>query len=167
MSRSCATVVVFQPRGCEHRGRVLGGCNVEGLGMKLLMRLFPMLLLFGTALVAWADEKTCTLASLEGGWGFALSGTLLAGPAAATGVLTVDEEGNFSGHDTLSANGTILSETFTGTVTVNPDCTTSATIVSSVVGEAHFDGVLVAKKREILLIRRDPGTVLIGSARKQ
>src|SRR5947208_8451886 len=133
--------------------------------MKLLMRLFPMLLLFGTALVAWADEDegTCTLASLEGGWGFALSGTLLAGPvagpAAATGVLTVDGEGNFSGYDTLSANGTILSEAFTGTVTVNPDCTTSATIVSSVVGEAHFDGVLVAKKREILLIRRDPGTV--------
>src|SRR2546425_11483471 len=93
--------------------------------MKLLTRLFPMLLLFGTALVAWADEETCTLASLEGGWGFALSGTLLAVPAAATGVLTVDEEGNFSGHDTLSANGTILSETFTGTVTVNPDCTTS------------------------------------------
>src|SRR5437867_5579454 len=124
--------------------------------MKLLMRLFPILLLFGTALVAWAgeDEDTCTLASLEGGWGFALSGTLLAGPAAATGVLTVDEEGNFSGHDTLSANGMILSETFTGTVTVNPDCTTSATIVSSVVGEAHFDGVLVAKKREILLDRK-------------
>ena len=137
--------------------------------MKILMRLFPMLLLFGTALVAWADadEDTCTLASLEGGWGFALSGTLLAGPAAATGVLTVDGEGNFSGHDTLSANGMIMSEAFTGTVTVNPDCTTSATIVSSVVGEAHFDGVLVAKKREILLIRRDPGTVLIGSARRQ
>jgi len=137
--------------------------------MKLLMRLFPMLLLFGTALVAWAgeDEDTCTLASLEGGCGFTLSRTLLAGPAASTGVLTVDGEGNFSGYDTLSANGTILSEAFTGTVTVNPDCTTSATIVSSVVGEAHFDGVLVAKKREILLIRRDPGTVLIGSARKQ
>src|SRR5256885_17017599 len=106
-------------------------------------------------------------ASLEGGWGSAIRGPLLAVPAAATGVLTVDEEGNFSGRDTLSANGTILSETFTGTVTVNPDCTTSATVVSSVVGEAHFDGVLVAKKREILLIRRDPGTVLIGSARKQ
>src|SRR5881397_3985825 len=45
--------------------------------------------------------------------------------------------------------------------------TTLLTIVSSVVGEAHFDGVLVAKKREILLIRRDPGTVLIGSARRQ
>src|SRR5438128_11121694 len=110
MSRSCATVVVFQPWRGEHRGRVLGGCNVEGLGMKLLMRLFPMLLLFGTALVGWADEDegTCTLASLEGGWRFALSGTLLAGPvagpAAATGVLTVDGEGNFSGYDTLSAN---------------------------------------------------------------
>jgi len=138
--------------------------------MKLLMRLFPMLLLFGTALVAWADEDegTCTLASLEGGWGFALSGTILASPAAATGVLTVDGEGNFSGHDTLSANGMIMSEAFTGTVTVNPDCTTSATIVSSLfVGEAHFDGVLVAKSREILLIRRDPGTVLFGSAKKR
>ena len=137
--------------------------------MKLLMRLFPMLLLFGTALVAWAgeDEDTCTLASLEGGWGFALSGTLLAGPAAATGVFIVDGEGNFSGHNTLSLNGTILSETFTGTVTVNPDCTTSATVVGSVAGEAHFDGVLVAGSREILLIRRDPGTVLFGSAKKQ
>jgi len=109
--------------------------------MKLLMRLFfPMLLLFGTALGAWAD---------------------------ATGVFIVDGEGNFSGHNTLSLNGTILSETFTGTVTVNPDCTTSATVVGSVAGEAHFDGVLVAGSREILLIRRDPGTVLFGSAKKQ
>jgi hypothetical protein len=135
--------------------------------MKLLMGLFPMLLLFGTALVGWAAEDTCTLASLEGAWGFAVSGTLLAVPAAATGVLTVDGEGNFCGHDTLSANGTILSEEFTGTVTVNPDCTISATVVSSVVGEGHFDGVLVRKGKEILLIRRDPGTILSGSAQKQ
>src|SRR5438445_13452070 len=96
MSRSCATVVVFQPWRGEHRGRVLGGCNVEGLGMKLLMRLFPMLLLFGTALVAWADEETCTLASLEGGWGFALCGTLLASTSAATDVHTVELHRNNS-----------------------------------------------------------------------
>jgi len=144
---------------------------MEGGAMKrgpLLLLVSSVVLLLGSR-VAWAgeDEDTCTLASLEGGWGFALSGTLLAGPAAATGVLTVDGEGNFSGYNTLSLNGTILSETFTGTVTVNPDCTTSATVVGSVAGEAHFDGVLVAGSREILLIRRDPGTVLFGSAKKQ
>lgn len=113
----------------------------------------------------------CTQASLEGDWGFTLSGTVAPAPgvipAAAVGVFTVDRAGQVSGHDTTSANGAVFPETFSGTATVNHDCTGSATINSSVLGPTHFDFVLVAKKRELLLIRTDLGTVVFGSAQQQ
>jgi hypothetical protein len=117
------------------------------------------------------DGRHCKEASLEGDWGFTLSGTVTPAPAvtpaAAVGIFTVDRVGNVSGRDTVSANGTVLQETFSGTLIVNPDCTGSATLDSSIVGETHLDFVLVAKKKEILLIRKDPGIVLFGSAQQQ
>jgi len=113
----------------------------------------------------------CTQASLEGDWGFTLSGTVTPAPAvtpaAAVGVFTVDRLGNVSGRDTTSANGAVFPEMFSGTATVNPDCTGSATINSSILGETHFDFVLVVKKSEMILIRKDAGTVVFGSAQKQ
>jgi hypothetical protein len=47
------------------------------------------------------------------------------------GLLTADGNGNLSGSVTFSANGTLLTATYTGTYTVNPDCTASASINDS------------------------------------
>jgi len=118
------------------------------------------------------NDANCTQASLEGSWGFTLSGTLIpsAGvrlPVAAVGTFAIDSSGSVSGGDTTSVDGTIFPETFTGTATVNPHCTGSAMIISSVLGVSHFDFVLTTKRKEILLIRKDLGTVIFGSAQQQ
>ena len=49
-------------------------------------------------------------------------------PVAATGIFTQDASGNITGTQTRSLNGDIADETFTGTATVNPDCTGTDTI---------------------------------------
>lgn len=123
--------------------------------------------------LAGADDGVhCREASLEGSWGFTLSGTLIpaAGvrlPAAAVGTFAIDSSGSVSGRGTTSVDGAIFPETFTGTATVNRDCTGSAMIISSVLGVSHFNFVLAAERKEILLIRKDPGTVIFGSAQQQ
>src|SRR2546426_10774399 len=72
----------------------------------------------------------CTQASLEGDWGFTLSGTVTPAPAvtpaAAVGGFTVGRLGNGSGRDTTSANGAGFPEMVSGTATGNPHCPGSA-----------------------------------------
>jgi len=130
------------------------------------------LLAFPAADAANGNDR-CKVADFEGSWGFTLTGTLLvappglAGPGTAVGAFTADKAGNISGQDTTSANGNVFEETFTAILTVNADCTGSATVTASVVGVTHFDLVLVANKKELLLIRTDLGTVVSGSAKRQ
>lgn len=158
------------------------GCGEQlmegGLTMKRLTWLLALLVLFGMAPQAWArgdeEEGRCTTASLAGRWGFSASGVFVTGPfpgpAAAAGVFTVEPDGAFSGGDTGSFNGTIVSETFTGTLTVNPDCTGSAVIMNNLGLEAHFHFVVVDKRKELRAIQTQLsfGTSVVSlSARKQ
>ena len=90
--------------------------------------LAPLLItLFALAAVSVApasDARNCSTASVAGKFGFTTTGTIPAlGPVAATGVFTQDRSGNITGTQTRSLNGDIADETFTGTATVNPDCT--------------------------------------------
>jgi hypothetical protein len=46
------------------------------------------------------------------------------GPRASAGIITLDGAGNvLNGKATASLNGNVTEETFSGTYTVNPDCT--------------------------------------------
>ena len=95
--------------------------------------LAPLLItLFAIAAVSAAhasDARNCSTASVAGKFGFTTTGTIpVLGPVAATGVFTQDRSGNITGTQTRSLNGDIADETFTGTATVNPDCTGSDTI---------------------------------------
>ena len=80
-----------------------------------------------------AQPKACSVATLEGGFGFTSSGTLLnlpaplAGPFGEIGRQAFDGQGNTEGAATLSANGNINRVTIQGTYVVNPDCTGSMT----------------------------------------
>jgi hypothetical protein len=74
---------------------------------------------------AHAEDHECSLARAAGKWSFTDNGTVVGvGPRVAVGTLTLDSAGNVSnGTVTSSLNGTIISETASGTYTVNPDCT--------------------------------------------
>lgn len=79
-----------------------------------------------------AHAKSCSLAGTSGNYGFTLTGVVIlpTGPVsvAAVGRATLDASGNASGTEARSLGGGFADETFTGTYTVNPDCTGTATI---------------------------------------
>ena len=74
---------------------------------------------------ARAQGPACTLALTAGRWSFSSSGTVVGvGPRAVVGIFALDADGDLTnGKATSSLNGTIFHETFSGTYTVNPDCT--------------------------------------------
>ncbi len=114
------------------------------------------------------QDEPCSNASLSGSFGFTATGTVLAvGPVAQVGRQTFDGEGNTAGTGTISANGNIFRGTFTGTYTVNPDCTGSLTFEESVLGVVHADVVIVDDGREFRAIQTDPGVVLTVVEKKQ
>ena len=74
-------------------------------------------------------HAACSKAGVEGKWGFSTNGSIPAiGPVAATGLFNQDISGNITGSQTRSLNGDIADETFTGTATVNSDCSGTDTI---------------------------------------
>lgn len=83
-------------------------------------------------LPAYAGQ--CSPANVAGSFGYAASGfvTTPSGtfvPAGAAGRITFDAHGNVAGTQTRVVGGSALDETFSGTFTVNPDCTGTFTVV--------------------------------------
>src|SRR5215469_17155521 len=69
----------------------------------------------------------CSLARAAGNWSLTDNGMVVGvGPRVAVGVFKLDASGNLKdGVAASSLNGSIASETFSGTYTVNPDCSGS------------------------------------------
>ena len=88
------------------------------------------------------------------------------GSVAFVGLLTPDGKGYFSGSDTLSLNGRILSRTYEANYKVNEDCTGSYKAETSL-GQVHSDFVLVGDGEEANVIRTDEEQVLTFSFKKQ
>jgi uncharacterized membrane protein len=91
--------------------------------------------LFALALVAVApamqadEHHGCSFHGVSATYGYSASGIRNGiGPAASVGTVTLDKDGNAVGAQTASFNGVILTETFTGTYTVNDDCTGSTVL---------------------------------------
>jgi hypothetical protein len=88
-----------------------------------LISLFALVL--AITVPAQAEDRTCLLTRSAGKWSFTDQGTVLPiSSRTAVGVFTLDGTGNLqNGVATASLAGTVASETFSGTYTVNPDCT--------------------------------------------
>lgn len=91
-------------------------------------------LILSTAGPAQAGGR-CSIALSAGHFGFTDTGTVVGiGPRTAVGVFTLDGAGKLvDGVGTSSLNGSVAQETFSGTYTVNGDCTGTgaATIYAS------------------------------------
>jgi hypothetical protein len=91
-----------------------------------LMIALVALFFLNTAATAQAKrtDHGCSNATVAGKWAFTSTGFLIGiGPVAATAISTFDGKGNISGSQTRSVNGDVADETFTGTYTLNSDCT--------------------------------------------
>ena len=96
--------------------------NIARIGLAVA---FAIALMAGLAATARADDNACSLAGVAGKWAFTDNGTVIdVGPRTAVGVFTLDGKGKLrNGVATSSLNGAIADETFSGTYTVNSDCT--------------------------------------------
>ena len=116
-----------------------------------------------------SSQKPCSLRTLSGNYGDTISGTIIGfGPIAAIGVTNFDGHGHFTGSDTVNINGSGgISESSTGTYTVNSDCTGTRvqTFPDGRVISASF--VIVNHGKEFLLVNTAPGVVITGSGKKQ
>ena len=111
-----------------------------------------------------ADGKTCSVTTVQGTYSFVTTGTLDGAPFASVGRVTFDGKGNSQGSGTISNNGVIFRDVpFTGTYTVNPDCTGSSTVSTG----REVDFVINHYGSEIQSINTAPETVLVTILKKQ
>jgi len=113
--------------------------------------------------------KTCDASHLNGGYGFRFDGTIVGEPGglfSAVGLQRFDGNGRISGTETISFLGLVMQMAFTGTYSVNSDCTgtMTATFSNGFVGRQNF--VIVDGGKEIIGITVDPGAVLTGVFKK-
>jgi len=88
----------------------------------------------------------CSNLTTAGDWAYSYTGTILTAngalPAASVGHFTQDKDGNIAGNQTRSVAGSSGVEDIAGTVSVNKDCTASATIDVLVNGQLQRTAVL-------------------------
>ncbi len=109
-----------------------------------------------------AHAASCSLAGTAGKYGFTLTGVVILStgpvPIAAVGRASLDAAGNASGTESRSVGGGFADETFTGTYTVNPDCTGTATIDFFDAGQLVRTSVLSLvfdnNQREIRMVQK-------------
>lgn len=132
--------------------------------------------LCSTSITAFAEDDVCSVATLNGSYGTQSTGSIVAfgpvGPIAKAGIITFDGFGGVSQTTTVSLGGTIIPNrsSLSGSYTVNPDCTGDLALVLPVPGgtttsTSHF--VIVDHRKEILLVNRGNGRVIVGNAKKQ
>ena len=120
-------------------------------------------------------QSACDASSLAGAYGYGLSGYIYDAQgnlyfAASAGRLVADGNGVLAGADTVSVDGTIARRKYTGSYSMNGDCTGSMVMqitTDSGSGVAHADIVAVNNAREINFIQTDATFVFSGLLKRQ
>jgi hypothetical protein len=93
-----------------------------------------------------AEASHCSNAGQAGNWAYTYTGTIFTQngplPTASVGRFNQDATGNITGSQARSVAGNSGVEDISGNVTVNPDCTASATINVLVNGQLQRTAVL-------------------------
>lgn len=114
----------------------------------------------------------CTLATLTGGYGASLTGVQVTGTGnvnvAVVGRLVADGAGNITSmNGTVSLAGIIVPASGSGTYTLGPVCTGTATLNTSVIPTVHITFTMVSQRTRALAIGTDAGYVVTGEIDKQ
>src|SRR6266403_3318132 len=113
-------------------------------------------------------QEGCSVATLNGTYGFYLTGTVPAGPLAAVGIATYGGNGNSTARQTTRRNGVTTADLFTtpaapGRYEINPDCTGRG---------FHPDGsvfvhiVVVEGGKELLVVSLTDANAVYGVMKK-
>ena len=134
--------------------------TLAGIGLALFI---------AVALPAHATQ--CSLANVAGSYGYTTSGFVAAlgtfVPAAAAGRITFDGNGHVNGIQTRVVAGSSLDETYSGTYSVNPNCTGSFTVlVEPDTRTSTVDLVWTDNTNGVSAVFTTPGFILTATARR-
>ena len=113
------------------------------------------------------EDRGCSTRTIAGSWLFASDIGEVAGVGhmTAIGTLNVDREGNISGKfDVTLGQIAFLSDTYSGSIKVNPDCTAVGTFTTSD-GSGRTDSMVILDG-EIWGMSQDPSTLLTFRAKR-
>jgi len=148
---------------------------------KLVILLAATLIVSMSAAAFAKDKDECSLVRAAGKWSLTDQGTVIGiGPRVAVGVFKLDDSGNLTdGVAASSLNGSVASETFSGTYTVNPDCSgtfdvkiySGSTVLFEVTAFTAFDNDMREMRAVFTSVVAPDGTslqsVISVDARKQ
>jgi len=128
----------------------------------IVVAVFVSLVITGFATRVDAQDR-CANASLKGSYAFKVDGTnvsnpyLPLGPFAAVGKNTYDGSGHMRGVIVVSSNGATIPATYTGTYTVNSNCTGVKSATLSIGAVVDFFFVIDDGLREIKMVVTQAG----------
>jgi hypothetical protein len=130
--------------------------------------LFSILFLVSVT-VAVRPADACTNASLQGGYGFLITGVNSSGTLVAIiGQITSDGNGNLTGSETISNNGGISSHIpVAGSYSIKTNCTGTAMITPSGLSTSRYSLSVVSTGKQIEMVDSDNGTTESGYALAQ
>lgn len=117
-------------------------------------------------------QAGCSVNSWKGPYSYLLNGFAYDSQGnllvlGASGRIMPDGNGAVTGSDTLTLDGTIQRRTYTGTYTVNADCTGATTLTYSDGTKLSSDIVVTSNGREVNLIDTDQDVILSGVGKQQ
>lgn len=120
-------------------------------------------------------DKACSTKELAGSWVFAtgIGRQMLGAPfppdkdITAIGTMNIGEDGSLSGtfDVTVQDFGFIPGVEYSGSVSVNTDCTGTVAFVTSV-GSVRTDSIVVLNRREMLGMSQDPANLWTYEVRR-
>ena len=140
------------------------------IGVGLLVALSCLSLPWGRAPQAEEDSLGCSLETLQGTYIYAYSGFEIEdgkrSPLAFAGQEVYYGDGTMSGVYSASSNGTISQNIpYTGTYTLNEDCTGTLTTEEEI-GTFHYDHFVDPSGDGLSWVATDPDTVASGFERR-
>lgn len=107
----------------------------------------------------------CSNATFSGSYGMNLTGTWPQGAIIDVGQAVADGAGNITGTNTISLGGAIYAGvSFTGTYSVAPDCTLTATFNAAGFPTVTVSGAITDGGNGLFLVETDSGTSVGGTA---
>jgi hypothetical protein len=117
-------------------------------------------------------EDACTAASFKGAFGYTLKGFVYDTRGtlyilAAAGRMVSNGEGAITGADAISYDGSIVKRKYSGTYTVNEDCTGSMVFEGDDTSITNASFVIVNDGKEVSLVQTDANFVVSGELKQQ
>jgi hypothetical protein len=119
-----------------------------------------------------AHARQCSLANVAGSYGYTANGFIAIAPGsvvpvAAAGMITFDGTGHVTGSQTRVLAGNSLDETYSGTYSVNSNCTgTFAVLVEPDTRTSTVDLVWTENTNGASAVFTTPGFILTATARR-